>query len=180
MSFFYHYQVLFQLVLKRLYVFLYILLSISHIFSIVIFKTIMKYYRNFFWYYVSYITNIMSSTSIFSSVMKMISDFVVFFIINTKLFFAYITDFLFMIWIAFFICQWYCCFCFQSLLFLLYVFLDLCKSFSFNFCSYNNHACFLLNQMNSVQTMNNQKVMAIYFSRWWPFSIIITSICFFK
>ena len=73
-------------------------------FSIVICTVIMKYYRNLFWCFVSYITNKMDNSSVFSCIIIVISDFMVFFIamINMKSFFAHITDFLLMIWFAFF------------------------------------------------------------------------------
>ena len=95
----------------------------------IICRTILNNYRNFFWCLIFQITNIMSSSSIFSSIMTMTSDFMIIFfiIVSTKSFFAYITNFSF--------------------------FFKLVASFFF----FHNWL-FLLHQMNIVQTMNSQKV----------------------
>ena len=59
----------------------------------------------FFWCFQSQITNMMSSSSIFSCLMTMISYFMILFItiIRANSFFAYITNFLFFIRLIFFI-----------------------------------------------------------------------------
>ena len=64
---------------------------------IIISRAVMKHYRDFFRYFISQITNIMSCTSILTCVVTMISYFLLFFIIIIKFLFTYITYFLFII-----------------------------------------------------------------------------------
>ena len=72
----------------------------------------------------------MSSSSIFFSIMTMIFDFVIFF----KFFFAYISNFLLMIWFTFFNFWWYHFFFFflHILLFLLHFILNLYETLLYN------------------------------------------------
>ena len=96
-------------------------------------RTIMKNYRNFVWCFMSYITNIMSSSSIFSSTGTLFYDlsFMILFIIiiSSKFFFAYITNFWFFIRLILFISQWYHFFFVKYYYFCCMLFLILIKSF---------------------------------------------------
>ena len=128
----------------------------------------------------------MGSTSIFSSIMTVISDFMIFLIatISTKSFFAYITNQTF--------CYEMVCFewtvngiipflsFFQSWLFFLHVLLNPYKTFHTVFTSITIKLLFCCIKQTMCKQWMTRRCMFIYFSCWWLFRIIIISAHFLK
>ena len=104
----------------------------------------------------------MSSSSKFSGVMAMISDFMIKFkfifliCIITKLFGTYITFFLLFIKLNFFICYWYH-FLFFVVNYLYCKLFKIFKTFQYNLFLYKNYACFLLHRTNRLSSTRKLK-----------------------
>ena len=103
---------------------------------IILFRSIIKNYRNFFKYTILSVTYAMRSTSKFSCIMTMISNFTIFFIFQIlifKFFFINITIFPFS--------YDFCCFFVKNFIFFLL------KSFLFYTCSLNNSQNFFIQSL---------------------------------
>ena len=128
----------------------------------------------------------MGSTSTFSSIMTVISDFVFFIvIISTKSFFAYITNQTFCFERICF--EWtvngiipFLSFFFQSWLFFLHVLLNPYKTFHTVFTYITIKLIFCCIEQTMCKQWMTRRCMFIYFSCWWLFRIIIISAHFLK
>ena len=119
---------------------------------VIITKTIMKYNWYFSWCIIHKIAYFMSSTSIFSSIMTMISYFnIIIFSIFKKWFFTYKAIFvsimlIFFVWFLVLIQSFIF---FQNQLLILLISLNLNKIFLSNLYLYNNPIYYFFDQMNS-------------------------------
>ena len=128
----------------------------------------------------------MGSTSTFPSIMTVISEFMIFFIviISTTSFFAYITNQTCYEMICF---KWTVngiipslLFFFQSWLFFLHVLLNPFKTFHTVFTYITIKLIFCCIKQTMCKQWMTRRCMFIYFSCWWLFRIIIISAHFLK
>ena len=142
---------------------------------IVISKTILKCYRNFFWCFITQIANIMCSSSIFTSKMIMLfflSSALNYFLHMWQTFWSRYNFSLFVDGLISFLFSWFIIFMTCSLKSL--------QNFHAAFTSIIIKPIFCCIKWTMCRQLTTRKYMFTCFSCWWLFRIIVKSIYFFK